>query len=41
MREQVSGPGAEVDEVRGSWLYHCDVNDHLDAGMMAVYEVLE
>lgn len=30
-----------VPDSPGSWLYHCHVNDHLDAGMMAVYEVLE
>lgn len=30
-----------VPDVPGSWLYHCHVNDHLDAGMIAVFEVLE
>lgn len=24
----------------GIWMYHCHVNDHLDAGMMATFEVL-
>jgi manganese oxidase len=30
-----------IPDIPGSWLYHCHVNDHLDAGMMAVYEVVE
>jgi FtsP/CotA-like multicopper oxidase with cupredoxin domain len=30
-----------VPDMLGSWLYHCHVNDHLDAGMIAVFEVLE
>ncbi|HEU5059194.1 MAG TPA: multicopper oxidase domain-containing protein [Kofleriaceae bacterium] len=30
-----------VPDEPGSWLYHCHVNDHLEAGMMAVYEVRE
>ena len=23
----------------GTWLYHCHVNDHIDAGMAALYTV--
>ena len=26
-------------DVRGKWMYHCHVNDHLSAGMMTVFEV--
>jgi FtsP/CotA-like multicopper oxidase with cupredoxin domain len=28
-------------DVAGTWMYHCHVNDHLDAGMMTVFTVLE
>lgn len=28
-----------VPDVAGTWLYHCHVNDHLDAGMIAVFRV--
>ncbi len=24
---------------RGTWLYHCHVNDHIKAGMLALYRV--
>jgi manganese oxidase len=24
----------------GIWLYHCHVNDHIDAGMLERYQVL-
>jgi hephaestin len=24
----------------GEWLYHCHVNDHIDAGMIATFDVL-
>ena len=30
-----------VPDVAGTWLYHCHVNDHIDAGMIALYHVLE
>jgi FtsP/CotA-like multicopper oxidase with cupredoxin domain len=23
----------------GTWMFHCHVNDHIKAGMMATYEV--
>ncbi|UJP06282.1 MAG: multicopper oxidase domain-containing protein [Nitrosomonas sp.] len=26
-------------DVAGSWMYHCHVNDHIDAGMMTTYAV--
>jgi FtsP/CotA-like multicopper oxidase with cupredoxin domain len=29
-----------VPDAPGLWLFHCQVYDHLDAGMMARYEVL-
>ncbi len=25
----------------GTWMYHCHVNDHLNAGMMTVFKVVE
>ena len=25
----------------GTWMYHCHVNDHIAAGMMAIYTVTE
>ncbi len=25
----------------GLWMYHCHVNDHIKAGMMTTYEVME
>ncbi len=25
----------------GMWMYHCHVDDHMEAGMMAMYQVLE
>jgi FtsP/CotA-like multicopper oxidase with cupredoxin domain len=25
----------------GTWLYHCHVNDHLTAGMLALFTVTE
>ncbi len=28
-------------DVAGTWMYHCHVNDHIDAGMMTVFTVLE
>ncbi|MBZ0169308.1 MAG: multicopper oxidase domain-containing protein [Kofleriaceae bacterium] len=28
-------------DVPGTWLYHCHVNDHIDAGMMALFTVTE
>jgi FtsP/CotA-like multicopper oxidase with cupredoxin domain len=28
-----------VPEKQGIWLYHCHVNDHLEGGMVALYEV--
>ncbi|KAA3602319.1 MAG: copper oxidase [Candidatus Scalindua sp. AMX11] len=28
-------------DIAGTWMYHCHVNDHLDAGMMTVFTVLE
>jgi FtsP/CotA-like multicopper oxidase with cupredoxin domain len=28
-----------VPDVAGTWLYHCHVNDHLDAGMIATFTV--
>ena len=28
-----------VPDNPGTWLYHCHVNDHIDAGMLAVYTV--
>lgn len=29
-----------VPDVPGTWMYHCHVNDHIDAGMMTTYTVL-
>lgn len=29
-----------VADVRGSWVYHCAVHDHQNAGMQALYEVV-
>ena len=29
-----------VPDAVGTWLYHCHVSDHMDAGMVARYEVL-
>ncbi len=28
-------------DVTGTWMYHCHVNDHLDAGMITVFTVIE
>lgn len=28
-------------DISGTWLYHCHVNDHIDAGMMALFTVTE
>jgi FtsP/CotA-like multicopper oxidase with cupredoxin domain len=28
-----------VPDAAGTWLYHCHVNDHILAGMMALYKV--
>jgi FtsP/CotA-like multicopper oxidase with cupredoxin domain len=28
-----------VPDNPGIWLYHCHVNDHIDAGMIATFEV--
>ena len=25
----------------GMWMFHCHVDDHMEAGMMAMYQVLE
>jgi len=25
----------------GMWMYHCHVDDHMEGGMMAMYQVLE
>jgi manganese oxidase len=24
----------------GTWMYHCHVSDHMEAGMVAMYQVL-
>ncbi|MCC7136386.1 MAG: multicopper oxidase domain-containing protein, partial [Nitrosomonas sp.] len=26
-------------DVKGEWMYHCHVNDHISAGMMTMYTV--
>ncbi|MCP5003050.1 MAG: multicopper oxidase domain-containing protein [Planctomycetes bacterium] len=28
-------------DIAGTWMYHCHVNDHIEAGMMTVFTVLE
>jgi hephaestin len=28
-----------VPDDPGTWLFHCHVNDHLDAGMIALYTI--
>ncbi len=28
-----------VPDDQGTWLYHCHVNDHILAGMIALYKV--
>jgi FtsP/CotA-like multicopper oxidase with cupredoxin domain len=30
-----------VPDAVGEWLYHCHVNDHIDAGMLVRYSVKE
>jgi FtsP/CotA-like multicopper oxidase with cupredoxin domain len=30
-----------VPDVTGNWLFHCHVNDHIVAGMQAMYHVME
>jgi len=29
-----------VPDNRGAWMYHCHVSDHMEAGMIAEYDVL-
>jgi len=29
-----------VPDARGTWLFHCHVNDHISAGMLARYRVV-
>jgi len=28
-----------VPDDKGTWMFHCHVNDHIEAGMLAVYRV--
>jgi FtsP/CotA-like multicopper oxidase with cupredoxin domain len=44
MVELLPGSMKTVDMVPddpGTWLYHCHVNDHIIAGMMALFTVTE
>jgi FtsP/CotA-like multicopper oxidase with cupredoxin domain len=42
LRIMHSGRVSRVDMVPGDpgiWMYHCHVDDHMDAGMVALHEV--